>query len=270
MRRWIILITALLLISGAVACSPTDTGRPDLADPGGIGSSAGSGASKAPSVILFAKVMEVNGASFLAANMAENANSADIYWINTDKSDIKGASERMLKSDALKAGMLVDIIYDGTVMESFPMRLGEVESIYVREEGDDIAGFYMSVINNLYEVDPGLNSEIERIAFDFSGISNLTEVEKTALIYRLGNFYSLETVRGTFDELCEQGYINKEKLYFEKGLLFTVEVTASENNRFTFDAKKWRSGTGAYFYNDCTAVKANGNWTYTVGSEAIS
>ena len=38
-----------------------------------------------------------------------------------------------------------------------------------------------------------------------------------------------------------------------------------------FDAEKWRGGTGAYFFSDCTAVSTDGHWgDYTVGAEAIS
>ena len=40
----------------------------------------------------------------------------------------------------------------------------------------------------------------------------------------------------------------------------------------TFDAQKWRSSLGAYFFCDCTAVQsALGEWSeYQIGSEAIS
>ena len=38
-----------------------------------------------------------------------------------------------------------------------------------------------------------------------------------------------------------------------------------------FDAQKWRSGLGAYYYGQCTAQKnKDGTWSYTVGQEAIS
>ena len=33
-----------------------------------------------------------------------------------------------------------------------------------------------------------------------------------------------------------------------------------------FDTQKWRSGLGAYFFDDCTARRGeDGTWTYTVG-----
>ncbi len=41
--------------------------------------------------------------------------------------------------------------------------------------------------------------------------------------------------------------------------------------RTAFDAEKWRSGDGAYFFCGCVGHRAeNGSWTYHVGSEAIS
>lgn len=264
MKKPIIIILMLTLIFGITACSQTNTLQSD-SDASGT-----SVAEPADTVTLTARIMESNGTSFLAANMAEGANGADIYSINADKTGVTDASGNKAGSDVLKPGMLVDIIYDGIVMESFPMQLGNIKSIQIKDEGDDIAGLYATVIDDLYKVDPGLNGDIERIAFDLSGVQNLTETEKTALVYIIGNRYGLESIRGTYDELCEQGYIDKDKLYFETGLLFTIEVSEAGTGQFTFDAKKWRSGLGAYYFVDCTAKKTNGGWTYEIGSEAIS
>ena len=40
----------------------------------------------------------------------------------------------------------------------------------------------------------------------------------------------------------------------------------------TFDAQKWRSSLGAYWFSDCTALQSPlGEWSdYTIGSEMIS
>lgn len=64
--------------------------------------------------------------------------------------------------------------------------------------------------------------------------------------------------------------------HWENGCLFTVaEQPASgvyNAPTLCFDAQKWRSGTGAYFFRDCTSTQsALGRWGgYTVGSHAIS
>lgn len=266
MRRLFIVIMTLMLVIGVAACSQAGT------EPSGHAGSddTGSGTSADASLTLTARIMEIKGTSFLAANMAKDANGADIYWIHAGEMEVTGSSGGKLNSDALKEGMLADILYDGVVMDSYPMQIGKMKSIRVREEGDDLAGFYMSVINDLYKTDPGLNGGIERMAFDFSGVSNLMETEKTALVYRLGSFYEMEAIRGTFDELREQGYIDNEKLSFETGILFIIEVSDAEADQFTFNVRKWRSGDGVYYFNDCTAKKTNGSWAYTVGSHMKS
>ena len=65
-----------------------------------------------------------------------------------------------------------------------------------------------------------------------------------------------------------EGYADSLALYYwEEGVLFSVSGCARDG----FNAQKWRSGLGAYFFQDCTAVQADdGTWTYAVGSEAIS
>lgn len=266
MRKLLVIIVTLMLLIGMAACSQADT------EPSGHTGSdnTGSGTPEDGNITLTARIMEIKGTSFLAANMAEDANDADIYWIHAGDTQVIGASGGKLKSDALNEGMLVDILYDGVVMESYPMQIGNMKSIRVREESDDLAGFYMTVINDLYETDPGLNDGIERMAFDFSGISNMTEAEKTALVYRLGNFYEIEAIQGTHDELVEQGYIDNKSLSFETGILFIIELSNVEPDRFNFNIRKWRSGDGAYYFQDCTAEKSNGSWKYTIGSHMIS
>jgi len=137
-------------------------------------------------------------------------------------------------------------------------------------QGEELVGFYQTILDDLWKVDEGLNSEINVLAFDLSQVSNLTEAEKDELVNLVSKSHGVEGIRGTFDELSEQGYIDKENLYFETGLLITIETTDVTEDRFTFDVTKWRSGDGAYFFIDCKAVKTGNGWSYTVGSEAIS
>ena len=55
---------------------------------------------------------------------------------------------------------------------------------------------------------------------------------------------------------------------WEDGLFITIKT--NEDGK-TFNAQKWRSGLGAYFFIECSANKnIFGKWSYTVGSEAIS
>ena len=96
--------------------------------------------------------------------------------------------------------------------------------------------------------------------------------------------HNLPYVEGTWEELCEQGLIDKENLCWKDGLFFAIKTNEdaewnlpnikegdSVPELTAFDAQKWRSGLGAYFFGQCTAQKnADGMWSYTVGQEAIS
>lgn len=259
MKKNTMIFLSLLIVLSLTACSQTEV-APNLKD-----------MFYDSEAILTAKVIDISGKSILLANMAEDAGSADIYMLHGDKLDfITDDKGKNLGFSALERGMLVDIAFDGMIQESYPMGLGSVTGIFIKSQSNDIGGFYKAVVDDLYAVDPGLNDDINVLAFDLTGVSNMTETEKTALIYLLGNTYGMQAIAGTYEELCEQGYINRDKLYFEKGLLFTIEDTTISGDSFIFNAQKWRSGLGAYFFHKCTARKSKDGWGYTIGAEMIS
>jgi len=211
--------------------------------------------------ILIGKVIKIYDNYMLVANAEDDAKSSDIYTVSTDFD---------FDASKIKPGSIVKIGYDGMIMETYPAKLGDIKYINFIEQKDDLVGLYEKVFDKLWETDKGLNTDIDILAFDLSKTTNLTDAEKSALIYVLGNKYSLETVSGTFDQLSKDGYIDKEKLYFENGILFSFEVTKESKNSFMFNAQKWRSGLGAYFFQDCTAKKTKDGWDYKIGEEMIS
>ncbi|MEL7623541.1 MAG: hypothetical protein AAGU12_08140 [Clostridiales bacterium] len=263
MKRAILIFLATLTILTLVACSQSISCPPGP-------ETQGKDDPNVSEAILTAKVIDINGSSILLANMAEDAGPADIYRIGGDGIEVIAEDGTQLGIEALEQGMLVDVAFDGRVQESFPMGLGGIKGVHIKGRGDDITGLYRRVIDDLYKVDPGLNSNISILAFDFTKVSNLTEAEKAALLHLLRETYSEEIMAATYAELSEQGYIDKDKLYFEKGLLFNIEDTTMSGDEFTFNAGKWRSGLGAYFFHECTAIKSEGAWTYTIGAEMIS
>lgn len=93
------------------------------------------------------------------------------------------ADGKKLNISALKREMLVDIAYDGTVQESFPMGISNPAGIVIKSQSDDIAGLYRIVIDDLYRADSALNHNAGILAFNLNGVVNLRETEKTALIY---------------------------------------------------------------------------------------
>lgn len=216
------------------------------------------------------KIADKKDSMLTVCGVGSNAAPGEVYRISLDGLKILGEDGNVLDNASLRAGMLVEIEYDGTILESYPASFGNPVTIKVIGFEDDIVGLYLNVINDLYSIDPGLNSDISVIALDLSKASNLNEAEKSVISWRAMEIYGLDIYTGTYDELCEQGLIDKERMYFKDGILISIEDTKISDNKFKFNAKKWRGGDGAYFFNDCIAEKNNESWSYTVGSEMIS
>lgn len=194
-------------------------------------------------------------------------------------------------------GALATIAYDGGIMESYPMQLGGMESVSVTTAGfDNLCGLYLTVLEDLWNTDNGLNSDITELGIDLSQ-TRLSQSEQAAVAWAFGQYTRLSPIQGTFEELAEQGYLTSEPLgdnpdgplfwQWEDGCLFSIRekedpvvfslpametgTASTQYNGVGFDAEKWRSGLGAYIFSDCTAVSVDGFWNgYTIGSEAIS
>ncbi|MDD3347243.1 hypothetical protein [Oscillibacter sp.] len=204
----------------------------------------------------------------------QSGSSGDVYRLKWEN----GAD------GALRDGALVEIAFSGDILESFPAQLCQVSSLTVLEDGfDDRCALYFRVLNDLWTVDEGLNSDLTALGVDLSA-TGLSESERAAVAWAFSEAHGIVPVQGTFAELTEQGYITGEPLegsdarfwQWTDGCLFSITEKPSEGttslNIVRFDAQKWRSGTGAYYFADCTAVQsADGAWDgYQVGSEAIS
>ena len=170
----------------------------------------------------------------------------------------------------------MQVTYDGTVLETWPAQLGGVTAVETARGGfDDRCALYLQVLEDLWEVDSGLNGDVTYIGVDLSATS-LTDSERAAVAWAFAGKHGGELVTDTWDELADQGYIDRENLYWEDGILFSITEKEMEGvyslTPVTFDAQKWRSGLGAYFFCDCTSVQtAGGHWDgYSIGSEAIS
>ena len=205
----------------------------------------------------------------------------------------------LAEPSVLEDGMPVEVAFNGFVAESFPARLGEVDSVSAWSRGQgkngagtayDLCGLYLQVLNDLWEKDPGLNEGVSQIALDLSKApGELTEGEKTALVHRFGELHGVEAFAATFEELKEQGYLTSEPLgdgapegaafvHWEDGCLFSITPNEDhEDETYSlpvvfFNAEKWRSSLGAYGFYDCSAGWGQtGTWSgYSVGGEMIS
>ncbi len=216
-----------------------------------------------------------------------------VYSLDASKVDVLINGNKAETKD-LEDGMPLDIYYEGD-FDNIDKPMGAVFDITSwcksinghtigtqRNPGGsfyDLSGLYLKVLEDLWEVDAGLNGGIKYISIDLSEApGELTEGEKAAISYIFAKAHNSECLQLSFEELREQGYIKKDELYWEDGLLFSITDSMKAEEQYNglrvikFDAQKWRSGTGAYYFGDCTASWPQmGTWSdYNIGSQAIS
>lgn len=246
----LILVTIIALILALSACSNLLPGSQ-------------SQAAEHSGTVLTGKIIQLYNDSCLIAG----SESSDLYVVSS-KLDIRDGNSKTADASALKKGQSVEVGYSGEILAVYPARPSKPTYIKITGQGDDLVGFYQGILDKLWDTDPGLNSDINVLAFDLSTVTNLTDAEKSALVYIVSNSHGLQGITGTYDELRKQGYI--DHLGFKSGLLFEIKLTGVTENSFMFDATKWRSGDGADMILDCKAVKNEAGWSYTVGSQAIA
>ena len=261
MKKWCLFLSVYLCLRILAACGATGSGKPA---PGGTPSEepqTGGETTQPASAATICRVVTAEDGRLLLAGWGEDPN---IYTLFREEND-------------LRPGEVVEICYGGGLLETWPVQFGDVVSAEVCPDGfNDLCALYLGVLEDLWAVDPGLNGEdLTYIGVDLSDTS-LSDSEQAAVAWTFAARHGGEPVTGTWEELADQGYIDKEHLQWEDGLLFTIAekpVFGSYGLKpVAFDAQKWRSGTGAYFFSSCTATQAeDGHWgDYSVGSEAIS
>ena len=184
-----------------------------------------------------------------------------------------------------RPGQLVDVGYD-TLLETYPAQFSGGVTAVPRPGADGFAdrcALFLRVLNDLWVEDTGLNGGVEQVGVDLSATS-LSESERSAVAWVFAAQHGAELAEGTWQELADGGYIAARPLegsdacyyQWENGCFYSITEQEMEGTYsltpVTFDAEKWRSGTGAYYYCGCTAIQsAQGQWSdYTVGAHAIS
>lgn len=260
-RRAVVLcaVLALLLFAGCTA-APGPGAPPMVA----TGPETPGAATAAPGgeALLTGTVIDVSDGSLLLAG--EGVYNG-LYRLSLDGVPVEPGGV-----EALCVGKRAEVTFGGITAECFPEIPAGVTR--VRAVDGDLSPFvlYRQVLFDLMETDEGLNGGARYLGLDLSGATNLTNGEQQALRYLLEERYGLSLVPGTFDELCEQGYIDRDALYWEDGVLLRISLVEDGTDAFRFDAEKWRSGLGAVYWTDCTAKRGADGWTYEIGGSAIA
>ena len=191
-------------------------------------------------------------------------------------------------------GLSCFFLHNGEILETYPASFGKVGEIHAFSIGSknqpgggffDLCGLYLKVLDDLWEVDSGLNGGAEYVSLDLvSAPGSLTDSEIAAMAWIFENKYNVQVLTFTLDELKEQGYLTaaggSNNLYqWDNGVLLSItsDQNADETEVYSlpvlrFNATKWRSPLGAYMFMGCKAVwPAMGTWSdYTIDSQAIS
>ena len=189
---------------------------------------------------------------------------------------ITGENGEKLSKFDLRAGMVVEIQWPGSVALSSPEQISGVTSVRVIQQEDDFVGLYRSVFRKLWELEPELNRDITYACLDFSALTDLSEGELHTLRYLIccdmGGGLDLDFVDRAYIDR-EVSYLEKmgEVSYLEKGLLLTVEATERTEDRIVFTAMKWRGAERIAALTDCVAVRGeHGAWSWEIGETDCS
>ncbi len=247
-RKGLFIPVILVLLIGLVSCR---NGSRDDGDYSGKGNGQH---------FFIADVIEANGGLLIAPDKdSSEALSADRIMASVGEAEITDSKGNAVSLDMLEPGDRIKVTYDGLIAESYPAQI-KASRIEVLGRNNVIDGF-LSLIDDIYQADSGLNGNISIIAFDTSEWAMLTEIETEIILDTVGEKYGFEVVVGTFDELAGQGLIDKENLFFEDGILITIADIEINKDKDVIECsiEKWRSGLGAVGW-DAKAKLKKGSW----------
>ncbi len=239
------------------------------------------------------KIMKIVDGAESGKLVLAGENSGDVMTLNAKNVPVFLDGEPS-DSSVLIDGMTIHVYHNGEILETYPASFGKVGEIHAFSIGSknqpgggffDLCGLYLKVLDDLWEVDSGLNGGAEYVSLDLvSAPGSLTDSEIAAMAWIFENKYNVQVLAFTLDELKEQGYLTaaggSNDLYqWDNGVL--LSITSNQNADETevyslpvlrFNATKWRSPLGAYMFMGCKAVWPEmGTWSdYTIDSQAIS
>lgn len=163
-------------------------------------------------------------------------------------------------TDKLRDGMVVEVAYNGLIMESYPSLFGEPSRLTVREGvTDDRCALYLRALNDLWEADPALQEGCDLIGLDLSETS-LTVPEQRAVAWAFGETHGLPVTDDVSERIrkSENGFMQ-----LEDSCAFSIREDGEKNRTdVVFTVTKWRSSLAAYGWVHCTAERGeDGLWS---------
>ncbi len=288
MKKSLSLLLILALFCTLLAgCGAGETGDPCLADEPDGGTQMLS--AEEPAATMRCRVVASNGSSLLIASV--DSEYPDIYDLSTDGVELlmrRGDGTAVSSSEANitvpTAGAMIEVGFNGDIMETYPARCGGVTRVTVLpDEFDDRCAFYLAILEELWGEDEGLNSTgVDYVSVDLSETS-LAPAERSAVAWTFAQSHGAEVLELSYAELVEEGYISGTEEggfpQWDSGVLFTLTededaifyLPMLAKNAVSLEASKWRSALGAYGFTATAVQDGTGAWGEpTIGASWIS
>ena len=107
----------------------------------------------------------------------------------------------------------------------------------------DQAKAYYVLVDYLYGLDPGLNSDAKYLVLDLSEAKLTDSAPLVTLVQGFCKDHGYTLMQDTIEGLQQKGYI--KDLYFADGFVIGFKDVSLEPDKLVTKAQKWRSGTGA-------------------------
>lgn len=202
----------------------------------------------------------------LVTDWDEPEYAVGLYNMSVKDAQISGADGETAALESLRPGMILDVTWDGLTADTFPGSFA-ADQVRVVAQGDDLVGLYRQVLAELW-TETGQKAGVKRLGFDFSGLTDLSAGERSALAYltdcdckpEMGLNYAL----GTWDEMAERGSIAvDDEGYWTDGMLLSLSLYEQEDGHVGIIASSSRAKGGAIMVLTCTADRQeDGSWSY--------
>lgn len=213
-----------------------------------------------------------NQDNFFIGNITKiNGNTAIISV--TEGENVLASSDKIsvdISKYSFEKGDKVKVTFTGEIMETYPAKVN-VKNIE-RVNLSKLTQLYITLIDDVIENhDVALNHNMEYVAIDINGFTNLNEKEKQDVINHLYK-YSENVYVGNYEYLKEQGLAQENADNFPalKGILIGSSNTEKINDdKYVVNISKYRTGLGAIF-PEYEATYKEGKWSFEIISMAIS
>lgn len=207
------------------------------------------------------EILEIKDNRILICGTGEQSEASMLYFVDMTDAPIFGIDNSSCDNSDLKLSQTVQIGISSGIDETFPAQIGNADYIKICADGSALLPMYMQAIDYIFEQDSALNSNIDTVAIDLSGIDNLSEAQKSGLIYLCGQKYSLYAIPATQEQLIDMGYIDPDAQTFENGILIKISASETSDESFSFEISKWKANLAAVG-TECSAKLTDGVWQF--------